>query len=142
MKPHRDFPRLTQSNHRNTSQATANYNCVAWAMEDTGQWWQPGMKWLPKKWPKDDTGIGALEAAFLAVGYVDCGMNASLEKGFIKVALYAISGLIWTHAARQLPNGKWTSKLGKGIDIEHDSPADVTGNVYGEVQEIMKRPIT
>ena len=52
------------------------------------------------------------------------------------------SGFTYTHAARQLPTGKWTSKLGKGKDIEHDTPEDVAGGLYGELQEIMKRPLT
>jgi hypothetical protein len=52
------------------------------------------------------------------------------------------SSFLYTHAARQLPNGKWTSKLGKGEDIEHDTPDDVSGGIYGEVVEIMRRPIS
>jgi hypothetical protein len=65
-------------------------------------------------------------------------MDASLEPGLVKVAIYG-SGLMYTHAARQLPDGKWTSKLGKGEDIEHDSPDDVAGGVYGELAGVMKR---
>lgn len=66
-------------------------------------------------------------------------MDASLEQGFEKVALYG-SGAEYTHAARQLPSGKWTSKLGKAEDIEHDTPEDVAGGLYGELIEIMTRP--
>jgi len=67
-------------------------------------------------------------------------LDAALEPGFLKVALYGF-GFTYTHAARQLPNGKWTSKLGKGEDIEHDNPDDVAGGLYGEVFEIMKRAV-
>jgi hypothetical protein len=63
-----------------------------------------------------------------------------LEPGFEKVVLYG-SALLYTHAARQLPNGKWTSKLGALADIEHDTPEDVAGGVYGEVAGFMKRPV-
>jgi hypothetical protein len=66
-------------------------------------------------------------------------MDVSLDVGFEKVALFGYS-LYYTHAARQLPNGKWTSKLGKAEDIEHDIPDDVAGGVYGGVVQIMKRP--
>jgi hypothetical protein len=45
----------------------------------------------------------------------------------------------YTHAARQLPDGTWTSKLGKDVDIEHDYPDDVAGGVYGEVVVLMQR---
>ena len=68
-------------------------------------------------------------------------MDTGLESGFVKVALYG-SNLFYTHAARQLPNGKWTSKLGRGEDIEHDSPDDVAAGVYGAVLGVMKRPIS
>ncbi len=135
-----DFPRLTPGNHRITSPATTDYNCVAWAAGDTENWWQAGDYWLPEDWPEDDFGLGALEAAFRALGYKSCARDATLEPGFTKVALYG-SRLLYTHAARQLPSGKWTSKLGKGEDIEHDTPDDVSDGIYGEVVEIMKRPI-
>jgi hypothetical protein len=46
---------------------------------------------------------------------------------------------MYTHAARQLPDGQWTSKLGKYVDIEHSAPEDVAGGVYGEVMQFMKR---
>ena len=135
-----DFPRLTAANHRITSAATANYNCVAWAAEDVDHWWQPGVYWLPQDWPKDDFGLGALERAFQKLGYQSCDTGASLEPGFLKVALYG-AGFVYTHAARQLPTSKWTSKLGKGVDIEHDDPDDVAGGLYGEVAEIMKKSV-
>ncbi len=135
-----DFPRLTPHNHRVTSPETTDYNCVAWAAGDAEHWWQPGEYWQPADWPEDDCGLGALAQAFLALGYADCGMNQGLEPGYLKVALYG-SGAAYTHAARQLPTGKWTSKLGKGEDIEHDTAEDVTGGVYGEVMGVMQKPV-
>jgi hypothetical protein len=133
-----NFPRLTSANHRVTSPVAPDYNCVAWAAGDTEHWWQPGEYW-PVELPEGEFGIGALVQAFLALGYVDCAMNAMPEPGFTKVALYG-SGLAYTHAARQFPSGKWTSKLGRMEDIEHDTPDDVAGGVYGAVVAIMKRP--
>lgn len=135
----KDFPRLTNENHRETSPATVEYNCIAWAAEDTEHWWEPGVYWLPADWPEDDCGLGALEQMFHALGYENCGLDASLETGFLKVALYG-SGYFYTHAARQLTSGRWTSKLGKAVDIEHDTPGDIADGVYGELMKIMKRP--
>ena len=135
-----DFPRLTASNHRVTSDATTDYNCVAWAVADTKHWWQPGFYW-PVEVADDEYGIAALERAFAALGYMDCVENESLEVGFEKVALYG-SNLVYTHAAKQLPSGKWTSKLGRDVDIEHDRPDNVAGGVYGEVVQLMKRART
>jgi hypothetical protein len=40
-----------------------------------------------------------------------------------------------------MPTGKWSSKLGKAEDIEHDTPDDVAGGVYGEVVQILKRSV-
>jgi hypothetical protein len=135
-----EFPRLTPDNHRESSPAAWDYNCVAWAAEDTENWWQPGVYW-PVEVSKDEFGVGALAQAFRALGYESCARDEDLEPGFQKVALYG-SGLIYTHAARQLPTGKWTSKLGGGVDIEHDTPDAVAGGIYGEVVEVMKRAVT
>jgi len=77
---------------------------------------------------------------FESLGYVPCE-GSQLEPGFEKVALYA-AGMFYTHAARQLPNGLWTSKLGKAEDIEHDAPDDLAGGLYGEVVQIMRRPVS
>jgi hypothetical protein len=134
-----DFPRLTRENHRITSPADPEYNCIAWSVGDTTRWYQPGRFW-PIPASADDAGLGVLEQMFLAMGYRDCGCDDSLEPGFEKVALYGY-GLYYTHAARQLPSGKWTSKLGPQQDIEHDTPHDVSGPAYGEVAQVMKRPI-
>lgn len=140
MIAHADFPRLTPANHRVTSPATIDYNCVAWAAEDSENWWQPGIFWIPADWPAHDSGLGALENVFRSLGYADCGPDVVLEPGFQKVALYG-SGFVYTHAARQLPSGRWTSKLGKDRDIEHDNPEDVAGGVYGEVMQVMRRAV-
>src|SRR3954470_17955647 len=95
-----DFPRLTAANHRITSLATTDYNCIAWCAGDTQHWWQPGLYW-PQNSPADDFGIGVLERAFAELGYTDCELNSLLETGYEKVALYG-SGAFYTHAARQL----------------------------------------
>lgn len=133
------FPRLTTANHRITSPATTDYNCVAWAAGDTTHWWQPARFW-PTPVGVDEYGIGALEAAFRAIGYEPCE-SADSEPGMEKVALYAESGLLYTHAARQLATGKWTSKLGGAEDIEHDTPDDIAGGLYGEVVQFIRRPV-
>jgi hypothetical protein len=68
-----------------------------------------------------------------------CG-QADLEPGFEKIAPFADADGLPTHAARQLPGGRWTSKLGELEDIEHDLN-DVAGTAYGTVVQIMKRPL-
>src|SRR5258707_15078611 len=94
-----EFPRLTESNHRITSPATSDYNCVAWSAGDTAHWWQPGVYW-PISATRDDAGIDALQAAFSSLGYDSCADGAR-ELGYEKLALYATT-TFYTHAARQL----------------------------------------
>jgi hypothetical protein len=48
----------------------------------------------------------------------------------------------WTHAARQFPDGRWTSKLGQGADIIQWSPRALVGDTYGDALLIMKRRTT
>jgi hypothetical protein len=133
-----DFPRVTPENHRPTSPASNEYNCVAWAAGDTENWWQPGVYW-PAGTPWNEYGIGVLEAAFRSLGFEPCD-DDSLQPGFEKVALYG-NNSVYTHASRQLPGGTWTSKLGKAEDIEHETPDVVAGGIYGEVVVIMRRPL-
>ena len=132
------FPRLNERTHQITSPPDSGYNCIAWSAGDAGHWWEPGIYW-PDQTSQNDYGIGALERAFKVLGYEECD-DERLESGFEKVALYGY-GFFYTHAARQLPTGKWTSKLGKAEDIEHNAPDDVAGGLYGEVVQFMRRPI-
>jgi hypothetical protein len=138
MMPPDAFPRLTATNHQVTSPETTDYNCVAWSAGDTAHWWQPGVYW-PVAAPPNDYGVAVLEKAFESLGYEPC-VDGSREPGVEKVALYGIS-IFYTHVARQLTSGKWTSKLGAAEDIEHDTPEDVAGGAYGQVVQYMKRPI-
>jgi hypothetical protein len=139
MIPSDAFPRLTPHNHRVSSPADSEYNCIAWSAGDVEHWWQPGVYW-PLPVQPNNFGLEILERMFRALGYEPCGLDARLEADREKVALFGSAGF-YTHAARQLPNGKWTSKLGKAEDIEHDSPNDVGGGLYGEVVQIMKRSV-
>jgi hypothetical protein len=57
------------------------------------------------------------------------------------VALFADAQGVLLHAARQLPGGRWTSKLGALEDIEH-ALQDLVGTEYGSVVQVMKRPVS
>jgi hypothetical protein len=56
-----------------------------------------------------------------------------------KICLYAKNGKP-THAARQLSNGRWTSKLGPDEDVEHDL-SDLEGRRYGSPSAWFARPV-
>ena len=98
-------------------------------------------------WPRGvsrEISLPAFLDVFLTLGYEEC-QDADLEAGYEKVALFAklnTSGnLEPTHAAKQLPDGRWTSKLGPLEDIEHDEVEDVSGPSYGEPVQFMRRSI-
>jgi len=74
----------------------------------------------------------------MQLGYATCDSHA-VESAFEKVAIFVDAGGEPTHAARQLPSGRWTSKLGTLEDIEHDLHA-LEDSRYGSVALIMKRP--
>lgn len=137
--PTRDFPNLTSGNSRERSLESQDYNCIAWAASDTAKpWWPDDDGYWPEgaNIPREVT-LPAFIAAFQSIGYVVCD-SGDLEMGVEKIAIYT-SATGPTHAARQLSTGKWTSKLGLDVDIEHDSVSDVAGGLYGTVACFLKR---
>jgi hypothetical protein len=133
------FPFLEQGTYRETSPATPTYNCIAWAAGEDFRWWWPthGVYYWPKAAPLEET-VESFVLAFRSLSYETCD-NGDLERGWDKVAIYADDDSAPTHMARQLPNGKWTSKLGSDVDIEHTMPHEVEGPLYGRVVRFLKR---
>jgi hypothetical protein len=134
------FPRLTVTNCRVTSPIDGSYNCIAWAAGDTDFWWWPdsmGQAFWPDGVPRVET-LAAFEQAYGIQGYSE-RTDASLDLGKQKIAIYSDREGKPTHAARQLPDGWWASKLGESVDIEHDLSA-LDGPVYGTVALILARP--
>ncbi len=136
------FPRLAKGDYQVTSPRDADYNCIAWAVGDPRNWWWPGPDEETQYWPPGATrevALPAFQEVFASLGYVPCD-NEELDPGFDKIALFADAQGIPKHAARQLPNGRWTSKLGVLEDIEH-ALRDLEGTVYGSVVLVLKRPL-
>lgn len=139
--PPSDFPNLKEIHHEITSQSTREYNCIAWAAGDVENWWWPdemGTGYWPPNVPRVQT-IMAFILAYGSLGYVPCD-DGSREAGFEKIALYSF-GDKPTHAARQLIDGQWTSKLGDCEDIRHTTVECLHGPRYGTVATYLKRPI-
>ncbi len=137
------FPKLQAAPYGITSPPNRDYNCIAWAAGDVTAWWWPKLD------PEDDVGhwpagipdeetLDAFLTAFATLGYLRCDSD-SYEPGYEKVALFATPAGVATHAARQLPGGRWTSKLGLLEDIEHGL-RDLEGDLYGTVVRVLKRP--
>lgn len=131
------FPNLASSSWEKTSEPSVRYNCIAWALGDTNRHWWPHRQSF---WPASVLRLCTPEAfakAFRTRGYEPCE-DGSLEPGFEKVVLYLREG-VPTHAARQLPSGRWTSKLGEEMDLQHELDA-LDGPAYGKPERYFRRP--
>ena len=141
--PQQELPNLTNANCSITSPATRRYNCIAWvAKEDFRNWWPDplGIGYWPATAPRSVT-TDAFIKAYGTLGFKLC-YDGTLEEGLEKIALFGIGATgaeVPTHAARQLPTGEWTSKLGNFEDITHASAGDVNGPVYGQVLCYLER---
>jgi len=132
-----EFPKLGRS-VRVTSPRSVQYNCIAWALGKIDRWWWPHSDtYWPSICPEEET-IPAFEAVFRVFGYEPCE-DGRIERGYEKIALYA-KGNWPKHAARQLRNGRWTSKCGKNVDIEH-RPEELEGEKYGQVVKYFRRQV-
>jgi hypothetical protein len=134
------FSGLRSGQYQVTSPTSKRYDCIAWAAGDAANWWWPvsdSRVYWPPGVIREET-LAAFEAAFGALGYVVCDGD-ELESGFEKVAVFADADQFPTHAARQLADGRWTSKLGEREDIDHRL-RDLEGDLYGRVVRFLKRP--
>ena len=139
-----DHPHLSVDNHAITSPESRKYNCIAWANGEVHRRWEPdplSIHYWPSTARREIT-LDAVVHAFGTRGYHPC-KDGALKPGVEKIALFGKSvpgGRIYpTHAARQLPNGKWTSKLGDYEDIEHSTEGAVSGPLYGTVVRYLER---
>jgi len=135
------YPNLVTEGFTWRSPATRKYNCIAWAAGENNRfWWYTPTYYWPSGVPRANT-VAAFVQAFATLGYVECDdsecLNPSYESGFERVALYALLGDP-KHAARQIGEKLWTSKMGQNVDIEHTLKA-LEGPFYGRVVRILKR---
>lgn len=136
------IPPLRGSDYEPQSNRNVAYNCFAWAACDHLNWMGPPGTAPWHSWPSDLPTWETLPnymRAYEREGFVECA-SGQLEIGYEKIALFADDDGSPSHAARQLPSGRWTSKLGKGIDIEHDLETIDGAPLVGKLAKFMKRP--
>lgn len=135
------LPRLAGGSYRITSPKDTAYNCFAWAAGDSDRVWSPVMLGSGVYWPPGIPALSSMSGvihAYEMSGFEVCD-SANVEDGFEKIAIFADNSGDPRHAARQLPSGGWTSKLGEHVDIEH-AELDLVGGVwYGEPAVYMRR---
>jgi hypothetical protein len=137
-----DFPNLRRTSFTRTSEPDY-YNCIAYVVGDLQRKWWPDdypSHWSIDYWPPDAPKVETLDAFVAALGTVGFVMSndGNVELGIEKVAIYALDGVV-KHAALQLTDGTWRSKLGSDEDIEHALDG-LEGPAYGKVIAYLKRP--
>ncbi|MBP1678031.1 MAG: hypothetical protein H6Q20_2590 [Bacteroidetes bacterium] len=142
------FPKLlNDKDFKVTSNGTPAYNCIAWAYKIDNRWMWPNTGEYPfldgvHYWPSEDIldcNVNNFIDAFKLKGY-ECCDSCQFEPGYRKIALYVKPGTTeCTHAARELSNGCWTSKLGEYNDIQHGTVEAIENDVYGKVYCYMKK---
>lgn len=133
------FPNSSIEPFAVTSPYTTEYNCIAWAFGDNTKWYWPDPSNI-YYWPNNiqrEINIEAFIKLFQSIGYAVCDNN-NLEDKYDKIAIFTDNSNIPTHAARQLDNGYWTSKLGRDIDVQHTIKSIEEG-AYGMAKIFMKR---
>jgi len=156
------FPNLLPGEYNLKSPVDPTYNCLAFAADiDTKRLW-PGKEYYPLyDWPRHLTNEDTIECVceyFAAIGYKVCLRPSwwaylfkiltlrdpsifALERGFEKIAIYGIAKEP-LHLSKQIPDGRWKSKLGYGRDIEHNTLKALECQDYGKPVVIMKKRIS
>lgn len=126
------FPNLG-TNYEITSEP-ADYNCMAFAVDDYKKYWWPIKHFWPKELNIQTECVEAFIECFEWLGYEKCGLNEKFEKGFQKVAIYVDVIGIPSHVAKQFPGdaGWWRSKLSDKEDIKH-TLAGLAGHFDGDI---------
>lgn len=135
------FPQLESGRFSITSPKTSSYNCIAWAVGDQTRWWWPdSQNYWPRGVPRKRN-VESFVQLFASHDYEVCE-SSHLEEGIEKIAIFAGPTGTPTHAARQLRDGSWTSKLGQNFDISHvlEQVGGFAAKGYGTIAIIMKRP--
>ena len=134
-----DFPRLVGKEYE-LSPEDFNFNCLAFALGDHSNWWEPprgpGQYW-PPGFP-DDTTVATVEAIIRIHGFT-VEILATQIPETDAIAIYA-TGNQWRHFAK-FSNGVWSSKLGDGNDIIGNSLQDLEMPIYGNVVKVLCRQI-
>jgi hypothetical protein len=94
------------------------------AAGDNTQRWEPDPAeqyyWPPPTIPRAYS-VSAFIQAYQTHHYEVCG-DGLQERGYEKIVIYADGFGIVRHAARQISDGRWLSKLEDAEDIIHETP--------------------
>jgi type VI secretion system secreted protein VgrG len=132
------FPRLGEE-FEVLAPASATYNCIGWSLGNSNSWVWPTLAGQPAR-------LSDFDALYYFYGFRRVNkLSYKRLPDHDKVLLYAIrkpdGSVRLTHAALQMPDGSWSSKLGSLPLIRHLHPGDVSGPSYGSpyIMYIRKR---
>lgn len=124
------FPNLGR-NFEVLEPSSPNYNCIAHSLGIIDLWINP-------ETGDPENPFGVMDKKYLEIGFQRIDhCNFELDSPQSKVVLYALmneEGQIQaiTHAAIQEFDGTWTSKLGQGPLIRHETPNSISGPFFGQ----------
>lgn len=106
------------------------YNCIGYAVNERAN--------------LDPRGTADAQRRFLIDRGFDPSNDAKHVKGKYKVAVYGKrrpdGSYEPTHAAKEVGEGVWRSKLGKGPLVEHNDLDDISGEQYGYPMWYFEKP--
>ena len=129
-------------NGETTSGQTSLYNCIAYSVwnEFTYIWPDPDEEYAwPPTIPRNDS-IEAFLEFYRLCGFEQC-VDIVPEPGHEKIIIYELNGRV-AHAARQLNDRQWTSKVGDLTDVMHINPEVVESERNGYPTYAVRRPWT
>jgi hypothetical protein len=131
------FPNSEKEPIKIDSPETSDYNCVAWILGKTNNWYEPDEEydWIEGLPMSDD--LNTMQAFFEHFGFQVCEKFDNFDSSIELIAIFAKEG-IFTHVAKLLKNGNWTSKLGNSYDVEHGLES-ISNGLYGEVALYMQK---
>ena len=139
---HEEFPLARAGDIVTDSEMTPEYNCVGWALhlkrsviwpdDDQQHQWAPD---LPRRPDKD-----IFCAFFEKMGFSECN-DENFEQSREKIAIYSRGNEV-LHVARQLRDGRWTSKLGPLADVLHPTALSISDGWFGVLAILMSREWT
>lgn len=137
------WPSLNDEDFEFKSHFNPFYNCLAWAINVNTIF--VTMNYFQKKHGLDINNLDHSVNGYAKIleefyNYLSCE-NGEYEKGFEKILLYGDNNNLWTHAARQIKEEMWVSKLGSCENIEHKNIECLNGNTYGEPKIFMKKVV-
>ena len=132
------FPNSQAEPFEITSRETGDYNCIGWAVGDSTKFYWPGPSeffFWPNEIPRNES-LETFQLFFNSL-VTKSVPTASWKRAFKKSRFLKKNGLP-THAARQLADGFWTSKLDVLEDVKHSLGA-ISGGFYGEIALFLRK---